>query len=252
MSDESTATGLVKRPRGRPPKVTAGLPSYEDSILENPLFDDESDESADPFYDQMQKDAEEPEGPQVPKSDYVKPEISRQRSKHFERLEEIENELVKDVGRFIEHVDNAKPGVPYKTSNSNDPMAPFVEGMQNLTAPVFVRPLINELNIRSDGFVSEGGVVLDTGAAAQPAVLSSASPHDPASDSFMVCVNKQCAYREGCLRYRLSNRRDNKFPFHPSECRKDGIYISVNETRFTAFDPFDMVEATGVPTANRW
>jgi hypothetical protein len=196
--------------------------------------------------------AVDPEGPQVTKSDYIKPEISRQRSAHFQRLEEIENELVKDVGRFIEHVDNAKAGVPYKTSEANDPMAPFVEGMQNLTAPVFVRPLINELNIRADGFVSEGGVVLDTGAAAQPPVLASSNPHDPGSESFMVCINKQCAYREGCLRYRLSNRRDNKFPFHPSECRKDGIYISVNETKFTGYDPFDAVEATGVPTANRW
>jgi hypothetical protein len=241
--NEVVGRGYVKKPKGRPPKVDSrlavdGIPTVEDITLDKDLFDVEDDVSIIPDQAKTQ-------------SEYVTPRVSRQKAAHFGRLEEVENALVKSEGRYISHVDDAKAGVPYKQTNANDPLQPFLEGIQG-SEQVFMVPLINQLNIRADGFVSEGGMVLDTGAGAQEAVSESANPHEPSSKAFMVCVNKTCNYREGCLRYRLSNRRDNKFPFHPSECRADGIYISINDSKFTGYDPFNVIDAGGLPDANRW
>lgn len=260
MTDDfdGTAKGIVKRGRGRPPKVD-GITTAADSILDSPLFDDDTEQSLDlPVGNENYSESQMQDNPNGVStdvvsnstSDYVTPKVSRQRAAHFQRLEEIENDMIKAKGRFIEHVDDAKAGVPFKQAGPN--MTPYLEGMQKLTEPVFVVPLINTLNVRADGFAAAGGVIFDPGANAQPPVNKSANPHDPNSESFMACINKVCSYREGCLRYRMSNRRDNKFPFHPSECRKDGIYISINETKFTGYDPFSVVESGGIPSANSW
>ena len=237
---EVVGRGYVKKARGRPPKNDNGVATIADVTLDNPLFDD------DLVDEDVSVEVDKPNKPT-----YIKPEISRQKAAHFQRLEEIEDVLVKTEGRFIDHVDNAKAGVPYKVVESNDPLSPFLEGMQQ-TEQNFALPLINTLNIRADGFVSEGGRVLDTGTGAQEALNEGANPHDPKSKAFMVCVNKLCQYRQGCLRYRLNNRRDNKFPFHPSECRKDGIYISLDDSKFSAYDPFEMIDSAGLPNANDW
>jgi hypothetical protein len=244
-SDDSTAKGIVKRGRGRPPKVD-GITTAADSILENPLFEDEADSE-----NYLESDMRD-NSTTSDKSDYVTPKVSRQRAAHFQRLEEIENELIKAKGRYIEHVDDAKAGVPYKQLGPNGMGDPYLEGFQTASQPAFVVPLINTLNVRADGYAAAGGLVFDTGANAQPPLKKSANPHDPSSESFMVCINKLCSYREGCLRYRMNNRRDNKFPFHPAECRKDGIYISINDTKFSGYDPFATVESGGIPSANSW
>jgi hypothetical protein len=109
----------------------------------------------------------------------------------------------------------------------------------------FKVPLINNYNINSDGITVKGGDIFDTGTGAQVsddfATNKSANPNDPRSESFMACSNMMCQYREGCLRFRLKNRRANSFPFFPESCRKDGIYISINESDYTGYDHFDVL-----------
>jgi hypothetical protein len=244
------AKGIVKR--GRPPKV-AGITTVEDSTLDAPLYDEAQDDIDNDMFQANEENYLEPDiRDNSTTSDYVTPKVSRQRAAHFQRLEEIENELIKAKGRYIEHVDDAKAGVPYKQLGPNGIGDPYLEGFQTAAEPAFVVPLINTLNVRADGYAAAGGLVFDTGANAQPPLKKSANPHDPSSESFMVCINKLCSYREGCLRYRMSNRRDNRFPFHPAECRKDGIYISINDTKFSGYDPFATVESGGIPSANSW
>ena len=173
------------------------------------------------------------------------PKVDESMILSLERAEEIEEELVRKTGRYIESVDNARPGVPYTDRKD--------ERMTHLDQQEFAVPLINRLNINSDGLTIRGGDIFDPGEGAQKApdrfgTNASSNPNDPRSESFLTCSNKQCAYREGCLRYRLRNRRDNSFPFFPESCRKDGIYISVNDSDYTGYDNFDQIErgATGV------
>ena len=162
------------------------------------------------------------------------------------RAEEIEADLVRKAGRYIESVDNVKPGVPYTDRKD--------ERITHLGESEFAVPLINRLNINADGLTIRGGDIFDPGEGAQKpepnpfATNTSSNPNDPRSESFLTCSNKMCAYREGCLRYRLRNRRAQSFPFFPESCRKDGIYVSVNDSEYQGYDPFDQLErgATGV------
>lgn len=166
------------------------------------------------------------------------------------RAEEIEEELVRKAGRYIESVDNARPGVPF--SDRKD------ERITNLDHQEFAVPLINRLNINSDGVTIRGGGIFDPGEGAQKptpvpdkfGTNASSNPNDPRSENFLTCSNKMCPYRESCLRYRLKNRRAQSFPFFPESCRKDGIFINVNETNYTGYDNFDQLErgASGVTT----
>jgi hypothetical protein len=226
--------GLVKR--GRP---SSKNPNTEMFTLEEPIVFEDGNINDDNI--DIDLDIDKP-APVL--SSGSSPRVTKKQAVEIARVEEIEAQLAKETGRFIEHVDNAKVGVPFRQNDSNNPNSPMLDGVEIPFAQTFVRPMINDYAIRSDGFSSEGGKIFDPGegAAAPQPVIDSANPHDPSSKEFIVCANKMCQYREGCLRYRMSNKRTNKFPFHPSECRKDGIYISINDTKFTGFDPFSVVE----------
>lgn len=155
------------------------------------------------------------------------------------RAEEIEAEIVRKGGRYIPGVDDAKAGVPYTTKQD--------ERVSMLDGQVFKVPLINTLNINSDGVTIRGGGIFDPGEGAQPPPVpasdfktnKSSNPNDPRSENFLTCSNNQCQYREGCMRFRLKNRRSNSFPFFPESCRKDGIYLSINDSDYTGYDSFD-------------
>jgi hypothetical protein len=163
------------------------------------------------------------------------PNVSEDFSLALVRAEEIEAEIVRKGGRYIPGVDDAKPGVPYTTKQD--------ERVSMLDGQVFKVPLINSLNINSDGVTIRGGGIFDPGEGAQPQsnfqTNKSANPNDPRSENFLTCSNNQCQYREGCMRFRLKNRRPNSFPFFPESCRKDGIYLSINESDYTGYDNFD-------------
>lgn len=154
------------------------------------------------------------------------------------RAEEMAADLVKQRGRFIEGVDNAKPGVPFRAVESN------------IYAPEMPLPYADQQSIRSDGVVLSNIGVLDTGDGAQ-VVEEMPKPgdrDDPASPHFMVCVNKNCRYREGCLRYRMHNKRSMKTVFFPEDCRRDGIYINVEAHPYDAYDPMEILESNSTPS----
>jgi hypothetical protein len=183
--------------------------------------------------------------------DITSPNMNLHTSKELVRLEEIEADLVRTKGRYIPNVDDVKPGVPFSSRVD--------ERVSHLDGQTFAVPLISTLNINSDGITIRGGGIFDPGEGAQKkpdfTTIKSANPHDPSSESFTTCSNKLCPYREGCLRYRLKNRRINTAPFFPEQCRKDGIYISINDTSYSGFDPFDQIERgssglTSLPNPN--
>lgn len=175
-----------------------------------------------------------------PKSDRApgSPKVSGSVLDAMVRAEEIAAELVRTQGRFIEGVDNAKPGVPFKAVEAD------------LEAPDMPLPYANQkYKVRADGITLDIGI-FDTGDGAQVSeqVTIASMRDDPASEHFMVCVNKTCRYRENCLRYRLHNKRDMKTVFYPEDCRKDGIYIDIDESDFKAIEPMSTLESTSTPS----
>lgn len=205
----------------------------------------------------MAADAKEANGHTLPKREFAKsgtatdlntpspnitsPAMTANQALAMERIEEIEAELTRKMGRYIPAIDDVKPGVPYKTEVD--------ERITMLDQQTFAVPLISTLNVNSDGFTVRGGDIFDPGQDAQKAkpvvdykTNSSANPNDPRSESFLTCNNKSCSYREMCLRYRLRNRRPQSFPFFPESCRADGIYININDSDYTGYDPFETLE----------
>lgn len=166
------------------------------------------------------------------------PKVEGQTLDQMVRAEEIAAELVKTQGRFIEGVDNARVGVPFRAVESD--IAPA-------DMPI---PFADQPNVRSDGVVLDNVGVLDTGAGSQTSQLRErlAQRDDPSSPNFMVCVNRNCRYRENCVRYRMHNKRDLKTVFYPEDCRRDGIYIDLDDTEFTAYDPMSVIESSSTPS----
>jgi len=167
------------------------------------------------------------------------PTVTDSYVKDMARREEIEAELIRTRGRYIESVDNARAGTPYTGKASND----FSVGPQIFTEPA-------KHKYRAEG-VDFSGSYLDTGAGAQvarpPAVLDAS---DPRSDSFITCGNGNCQYREVCLRYRMKSIKPalNTFVFFPEECRIDGIYINIDEhPNYNAYGTFESNYLTESP-----
>jgi len=161
----------------------------------------------------------------------------------LQRSEEIEADLVREHGRFLEGSDNAKIGVTIDGRLSTDVM--------NESPMDFAE--------QPAGFISDGvntfddqHIIYDPGASAQK--LEDVTPvniedrNDPRHPSFMGCVNSACQYRSTCLRYRMKNKVQNAFPFFPEECRIDGTYISLDDTDFTAYDAIEAIESNVTPT----
>lgn len=205
----------------------------------------------------------------VPRNDNpTSPNISADMLLQIQRAEELEAELVRTNGRFIPGSDDARPGVPYKPTpvyNQEQYMNRNVSDTPQLEGVKIVLPLINDLNINALGVPTAEANnpkkrILDTGEGAQAApimnpelmdhqvydgpnkTIASSNPNDPRSEAFLTCANSMCPHREGCLRYRLKNRRTHSFPFFPESCRKEGIYMPVEGNRFTGYDPFDTLE----------
>jgi len=159
--------------------------------------------------------------------------------KDMVRREEIEAEIIRKRGRYIESVDNARAGTPYTGKASND----FSIGPQIFTEPA-------KRKYRAEG-VDFSGDILDTGSGAQlpkPPVLY--DDKDPRSDSFVTCGNGNCQYREVCLRYRMLKMKPeaNTFVFFPEECRIDGIYINIDEhPNYNAYGIFESTHLKETP-----
>ena len=157
------------------------------------------------------------------------------------RNEEVAAEIVRQKGRYIDSVDNAKPGVPFTGRSSN--ASPSTEGF---ATPQQFTPSPN-FQFRADGIELTGNI-FDTGAGAQePIPADNFAPDDPRSTEFVACANGNCAYREGCLRYRMKNKSLNTFVFFPDACRMDGVYIGIDDTDFTAYSPMNSLESTSTP-----
>lgn len=177
------------------------------------------------------------------------PEATQAYVAELSRREEIEAEIIRTKGRYIESVDNARPGVPFNGSHAND----FSVSPMN-----FVEPTKREY--RADG-VDFSGDIFDTGYGAQAALLSLPSDpedpnskpfdiNDPRSAEYVTCGNGNCNYREGCLRYRMKSIKPeaNKFVFFPDACRADGIYQSIDQfPGFTGYGTFEPTNLTSTP-----
>lgn len=182
--------------------------------------------------------------------------VTDETTKIMIRQEEIAAELVRTQGRFIEGVDNAKPGTTFtgaQANSFNNGMSP-VEFMAQQSQAKQQSQDTTGITVRSDGITFDG--YLDTGAGAQQKTEVEEiinDPNDPQSDSFITCVNKSCQYRDNCLRYRLSNKRSNKGVFFPETCRIEGIYLPVDDynndpdTPSIALTPLGTLESTSTP-----
>lgn len=162
----------------------------------------------------------------------------------LQRAEEIENELVKTKGRYIESIDNARIGV---TIYGEDNTAPN----QTVKSVIFAKQ--QEPHYIGNGFNTGDGKnsPLDTGEGAQKIEENTSYEdeiNDPRSDNFLTCMNSACKYRETCVRYRLQNKRANKGLFFPEQCRLEGTYISTEDTSFTGYDNMSTIEDKVAPT----
>lgn len=166
------------------------------------------------------------------------PKLNNVALEEMKRAEEIAAELRKSSGIFIEGVDNAKPGVPFRAVEAD------------VHSPEFPLPHADQRYVRADGIVLDGIGVFDTGDGAQSSEAMPApnDRDDPASPHYMVCVNKNCRYREGCMRYRMHNKRDMKTVFFPDTCREDGIYQNIDGNTYEAYDPMHILESNATPS----
>lgn len=148
------------------------------------------------------------------------------------RAEEVAADMVKAKGRYIENVDNVKPGVTFRGADAD------------LYSPEMPLPYSGQVSMRADGVTLDNVGPIDPSEGAQDinTMPKPGDRDDPTSVHFMVCMNSNCRYREGCLRYRMKNKREMKTVFFPEDCRRDGIYISIDDTKFTAYDPMELIE----------
>lgn len=166
------------------------------------------------------------------------PKVTKDTLENMVRAEEVAADLARTKGVFIDGVDNAKIGVPFKAVESD--------------IPIHEMPLRygDQMNIRADGVEFNHMGVLDTGHGAQgeDTMPTPADRDNPASPHYMVCVNKNCRYREHCMRYRMNNKRNMKTVFFPEDCRRDGIFQSVDNSDYEAYDPMNILESTSTPS----
>ena len=177
-----------------------------------------------------------------------KREIPEDKILDLQRSEEIEAELVKTNGRYIESVDNARVGTTiYGEKVDKDPnrsVKSFVFATQQ-QEPAYI----------GNGFNTEhkGNGPLDTGEGSQKesklTEVYAEEINDPRSENFLACVNSACQYRETCVRYRLKDKRINQSVFFPEQCRIDGTYISLDDTSFTGYDNMATLEDKVAPTS---
>jgi hypothetical protein len=184
------------------------------------------------------------------------PKVTKSYVEEMARREEIEADLIRQNGRYIESVDNARPGVPFASPSAN---------AFDVTPYTFVDP--PKRKYRADG-VDFSGDILDTGEGAQrPTPMLYArneddpdgpdiklDSNDPRSTDFITCGNGNCPYREHCLRYRMKDVRrkngkvDNAFLFFPEECRRDGIYIDIQDhPNYHGYGVFEAYAISGTP-----
>lgn len=184
-----------------------------------------------------------------PHKTITSPKVEKEALNEFIRAEEIAADLVKAKGRFIEGVDNAKAGVTFRGPDAsiNPALLEGIEYNESSNPKQFIQK--PKFPMRADGISFEKGV-LDTGKGAQgeDSMPKVSDRDNPESESFMVCVNRECRYREHCMRYRLSNQRNMKTVFYPEDCRRDGIYMNIEETDFTAYDPMSVIESKSTPS----
>ena len=223
-------------------RTEASTPAYKES--ESYYARKPSAVSATPKTDDINAD---------PHKTITSPKLTKENLNDMIRAEELAADIVKEKGRFIDGVDNAKAGVTFRGPDPsiNPAHLSSLEGMDyNSPLPVHQQQYIQnpKHDMKSDGITLKG--ILDTGAGAQrPEKKVEVSDRDnPESPSFMVCVNKECRYRENCMRYRLNNQRSMKSVFYPEDCRRDGIFMSVDESDFTAYDPLNILESTATPS----
>ena len=147
-----------------------------------------------------------------------------------EQVRAIAKKENRTKGRYIPNIDDAKPGVTFWQPTIDNGDLPYK--VMNST------PAID---------TSTG--ILDTGADAQTKEdIAIPEMDDPRHVNYMSCMNKSCQFREGCLRYRLHNKKSFKAIFYPEECKETGIYQSINDTDFTAYDPFNNLESKNTPS----
>lgn len=148
-----------------------------------------------------------------------------------EQAEIMAKKETNSTGRYIPNIDDAKPGVTFWQPKAQQPDALPFQVMNGTPA------------------LPEDGAILDTGLGAQVKEdIPIPELDDPRSDRYMSCMNKSCQYREGCLRYRLHNKKVFKAIFYPEECKATGIYQSINDTDFTAYDPYSNLESKNMPS----
>lgn len=180
--------------------------------------------------------------PEAEPSRTVKLEVA----KDLQRAEEIEAELVKTNGRYIESVDNVKVGKTiYGDDVTKDPN-------HSVSALIFARQQHPSYIGHGFNTDTDENSPLDTGAGAHKNKIEAnydEEINDPRSKDFLVCMNSQCQYRETCVRYRLQNQRPNKAVFFPEQCRLDGTYISIDDTSFTGYDNMSTIEDKVAPTS---
>lgn len=171
------------------------------------------------------------------------PNVPAEVVKSLQRSEEIEAELVRSEGRYIESIDNAKPGRTITGAlNSSEEASPLTFAQQEYTFRA------EGANVNPDA-----GNYFDTGSGAQTVEdLSEVGddPHDPRSDAFMTCLNNNCNYRSGCLRYRMkASRTKNAAVFFPEQCRADGTYIALTDSDFTGYGSFESIDGMTAPSS---
>lgn len=183
--------------------------------------------------------------------------------KDMQRVEEIQAELVRKKGRYIQGSDDIPKA---KTLwNPNDPKTnpanPYIASQSRMVTSIARDVSKTDGSLKGDLFAivdggkairSEGGTlkhgILDTNAGAPEApVVSASDNNDPRSENFMVCVNHTCRYRETCMRYRLKDKRSNKAVFFPEDCRADGIYMNVDDVDMKAITPMRVLEPKSAP-----
>lgn len=258
--EQEKKTVYAKKPRAAKPTIDpdAPLPDGKDPVTESNPFDKDTGELKERKRelpaDRAKKDSQVPLNESINTGDSelsinkVYPaKVTKEYAETLQRREEIEAQMIREHGRPNPNVENVQAGKTFNGMQAN-----------TLTSGINPNHFINdEGSTRSEGVEFDG--ILDTGAGAQKGKpveeLKDAisNSNNPAHDDFLVCINKTCAYREGCMRYRLSNKRVTKAVFFPDSCRLDGVYLSVDDYRdksdgpSIALTPLQSLESTDTP-----
>lgn len=145
-----------------------------------------------------------------------------------------------DLEKLIEFSENRiEPEILGDLPISKDIHGNIINGPQTVTTQraVFVLPS----ETFKDRLDSSGRFDPSVGAQEQEPEVDPDSTSDPRSENFIVCVSKNCPVKEGCLRYRLNNKREAVQLYYPEECATgNGGYIPLSDhPDFTAYDQVD-------------